>query len=204
MAPEGGRSMDRELVERVCSGDEEAFGLIADAAFDRCYAVAHRILGEAPAAQDATQQALLDIWRKLPDLRDPARFEAWCYRIVVHACYAEARRTKRAIPGFLPEDHQASTTVDEFRAIVDRDEVERAFDRQRVEHRAVLVLRYYLDLPLGEIAAILEVPTGTVKSRIHNGLRAMRAAIEADARTSARADATKHAYTAHATTRWTP
>ena len=196
--------MDRELVERARSGDEEAFGLIADAAFDRCYGIAHRILGEAPAAQDATQQALLDIWRKLPNLHDPARFEAWCYRIVVRACYAEARRSKRAIPGFLPDDHDASTTVDEFRAIVDRDEIERAFDCQKVEHRAVLVLRYYLGLPLEEIAAVLEIPVGTVKSRIHNGLRAMRATLEADARTATGSGITSHAFAARATTRWTP
>ena len=196
--------MDRELVERARGGDEEAFGLIADAAFDRCYAIAQRILGEAAAAQDATQQALLDIWRKLPTLRDVDRFEAWCYRIVVHACYAEARRYRRAIPAFLSDDHEPATTSDQFRAIVDRDCVERAFDRQRVEHRAVLVLRYYLDLPLEEIASILEIPVGTVKSRIHNGLRAMRAALEADARSSPPAETSTHAYAAHGTTRWLP
>ena len=196
--------MDRELVERARNGEEEAFGLIADAVYDRCYGVAHRILGEAPAAQDATQQALLDIWRKLPNLRDPGRFEAWCYRIVVHACYAEARRIKRAIPALLPEDSQPATTADQFRAIVDRDEVERAFDRQRVEHRAVLVLRYYLDLPLEDIANILDVPLGTVKSRIHNGLRAMRAAIEADARTADETERAHYTYAPQATTRWAP
>ena len=196
--------MDRELVERARNGEGEAFGLIADAVYDRCYGVAHRILGEAPAAQDATQQALLDIWRKLPNLRDPSRFEAWCYRIVVHACYAEARRIKRAIPALLPEDSQPATTADQFRAIVDRDEVERAFDRQRVEHRAVLVLRYYLDLPLEDIANILDVPLGTVKSRIHNGLRAMRAAIEADARTADETERAHCTYATQATTRWAP
>ena len=196
--------MDRELVERARNGEEEAFGLIADADYDRCDGVAHRILGEAPAAQDATQQALLDIWRKMPNLREPSRFEAWCYRIVVHACYAEARRIKRAIPALLPEDSEPATTADQFRAIVDRDEVERAFDRQRVEHRAVLVLRYYLDLPLEDIANILDVPLGTVKSRIHNGLRAMRAAIEADARTADETERAHYTYATQATTRWAP
>lgn len=196
--------MDRELVERARGGDEEAFGLIADTVFDRCYAIAQRILGEAAAAQDATQQALLDIWRRLPTLRDADRFEAWCYRIVVHACYAEARRSRRAIPGFLPEGQEPATTTDQFRAVVDRDCVERAFDRQRVEHRAVLVLRYYLDLPLEDIASILEIPVGTVKSRIHNGLRAMRAALEADARSTPTTETSIHAYATHGTTRWMP
>ncbi len=195
--------MDLRLVDRARSGDEDAFGLIVDSVYDRCYAVADRILHEAPAAQDATQQALLDIWHKLPRLRDVARFDAWCYRVVVNACYAEARRSKRAIPGPLPEDHQPTTTIDEFRVILDRDQVQRAFDRLAIEHRAVLVLRYYLDLPIEQIAAILEIPTGTVKSRIHNGLRGMRAAIEADARPASAADPVINAISVNPTTRWT-
>ena len=195
--------MDQELIERARQGDREAFALIIDASFDRCYEIARRVLGESHLAQDATQQAMLSIWRDLPKLRANDRFDAWAYRITVNACYSEAKRARRSI-AVLNADDSVHAVADEFGSVVDRDQLERAFSRQKLEHRAVLVLRYYLDLPLGEIAAILEVPTGTVKSRIHNGLRAMRAAIEADSRTSARADAAKHAYTAHATTRWTP
>jgi len=195
--------MDLQLVDRARRGDHDAFGLIVEPVYDRCYAVACRILGPTPAAQDATQQALLDIWSKLPRLRDVARFEAWCYRIVVNACYAETRKSRRAIPGPLPADLETATTVDEFRTIVDRDQVERAFDRQRVEHRAVLVLRYYLDLPLEEIAAILDIPTGTVKSRIHNGLRSMRATIEADARAPSTTEPELSAFITSPITRWT-
>ncbi|MEA2026317.1 MAG: sigma-70 family RNA polymerase sigma factor [Chloroflexota bacterium] len=195
--------MDLQLVDRARRGDHDAFGLIVEPVYDRCYAVACRILGPTPAAQDATQQALLDIWDKLSRLRDVARFEAWCYRIVVNACYAETRRSMRAIPGPLPADHETATTADEFRTVVDRDQVERAFDRQRIEHRAVLVLRYYLDLPLEEIGAILEIPTGTVKSRIHNGLRSMRATIEADARAPSTTGPGLSAFIATPTTRWT-
>ncbi len=88
--------MDTELVVRAQQGDEGAFASLAVAAGDRLHAVAHRILRDIDLAEDATQQALLAIWRDLPQLRDPARFEAWSYRLLVRACYAEGRRTRRS------------------------------------------------------------------------------------------------------------
>ena len=90
--------MDTELVVRAQRGDEGAFASLAVAAGDRLHAVAHRILRDIDLAEDATQQALLAIWRDLPQLRDPARFEAWSYRLLVRACYAEGRRTRRWAP----------------------------------------------------------------------------------------------------------
>src|SRR3990172_5226853 len=71
-------------------GDEEGFRRLAAATVDRLYAIAHRILRDPDRAQDATQQALFGAWRDLPTLRDHERFEAWLYRLIVHACYAEA------------------------------------------------------------------------------------------------------------------
>ena len=84
--------MDTDLVTRAQHGDEEAFASLAVAVGDRLHAVAHRILRDIELAEDATQQALLAIWRDLPQLRDPARFDAWSYRLLVRACYAEGRR----------------------------------------------------------------------------------------------------------------
>ena len=78
--------MDIDLVTRAQSGDEEAFASLAVAAGDRLHAVAHRILRDIDLAEDASQQALLAIWRDLPQLRDPGRFEAWAYRLLVHVC----------------------------------------------------------------------------------------------------------------------
>src|SRR6187397_352177 len=86
--------MDTELVIRAQHGDEGAFTSLAVAVGDRLHAVAHRILRDTDLAEDATQQALLNVWRDLPQLRDPARFDAWSYRLLVRACYAEARRTR--------------------------------------------------------------------------------------------------------------
>jgi len=173
--------MDYELLDRAREGDGEAFALIVDASFERCHEIARRILGESPLAQDATQQAMLSIWRDLPKLRDPARFEAWSYRIVVHACYAEAKRARQALPNIYALDHD-SVITDEFGTVIDRDAIERAFARQKIEHRAVLVLRFYLDMPVEEVASTLDIPLGTAKSRIHHALKAMRAALDADSR----------------------
>ena len=91
--------MDPELVTRAQHGDDEAFAVLAVAVGNRLHAVAHRILRDVSLAEDATQQALLAIWRDLPKLRDPTRFEAWAYRLVVRACYAEGRRAYRMAAG---------------------------------------------------------------------------------------------------------
>ena len=177
--------MDAELIGRAQHGDEEAFASLAVAAGDRLHAVAHRILRDTDLAEDATQQALLAIWRDLPQLRDPARFDAWSYRLLVRACYAEAGRTRRWSPNvrLLPVDDRAG--ADELSSVVDRDQLERGFRRLSIDHRAVVVLHHYLDLPLPEIAEVLGVPAGTVRSRLHHAMRGLRAALEADARSAA-------------------
>ena len=174
--------MDTELVVRAQQGDEGAFASLAVAAGDRLHAVAHRILRDIDLAEDATQQALLAIWRDLPDLRDPARFDAWSYRLLVRACYAEGRRSRRATPNLrlLPTDE--STAGEGLSEVVDRDQLERGFRRLSVEHRAVVVLHHYLDWPLEQIAETLGVPIGTVRSRLHHAMRGLRAALDADAR----------------------
>ena len=178
--------VDAELIGRAQHGDEEAFASLAVAAGDRLHAVAHRILRDIELAEDATQQALLAIWRDLPQLRDPARFDAWSYRLLVRACYAEARRTRRAAPNLhlLPVDEPEM--AEGLSSVVDRDQLERGFRRLSIDHRAVVVLHHYLDLPLDEVADVLGVPVGTVRSRLHHAMRGLRAALEADARPAAR------------------
>ena len=123
--------MDTDLVVRAQHGDEEAFASLAVAAGDRLHAVAHRILRDIDLAEDATQQALLAIWQRLPQLRDPARFDAWSYRLLVRACYAEARRTRRSASNLrlLPSDQPVG--ADDLSTVVDR-EIGRASCRERV------------------------------------------------------------------------
>ena len=178
--------MDTDLVRRAQGGDQEAFADLVYAIADRFLAVSHRILSDIDLAEDATQQALLSVWQDLPQLRDLARFEAWSYRLLVRACYAEARRTRRWAPNLrlLPADEPA--VVDELSPVVDRDQLERGFRRLSIDHRAVVVMHHYLDLTLAEIADSLDVPEGTVRSRLHYAMRGLRAALAADARPTPR------------------
>ena len=178
--------MDTELVTRAQHGDEGAFASLAVAVGDRLHAVAHRILRDIDLAEDATQQALLAIWRDLPQLRDPARFEAWAYRLLVRACYAEARRTRRSGSNLrlLPADEPMA--ADELATVADRDQLERGFRRLSIDQRAVVVLHHYLDLSLSDVADALGIPEGTVRSRLHHAMRGLRAALDADARPATR------------------
>ena len=166
--------MDAELIGRAQRGDEEAFASLALAAGDRLHAVAHRILRDIDLAEDATQQALLAIWRDLPQLRDPTRFDAWSNRLLVRACYAEGRRARHWTPNLhiVPTDVPAEEVLS---SVVDRDQLERGFRRLSIDHRAVVVLHHYLDLPLDGVADVLGVPVGTVRSRLHHAMRGLRA-----------------------------
>ena len=172
--------MDTDLVTRAQQGDRDAFSILAAQVADRFLAVSHRILSDIDLAQDATQQALVSVWQDLPSLREPARFEAWSYRLLVRACYAEGRKSRRWAPNLrvLPVDEPMAT--DEMSAIVDRDQLERAFRQLSLNHRTVVVLHHYLDLPLDRVADTLGVPIGTVASRLHYAMRALREVIQSD------------------------
>lgn len=173
--------MDRGLVERARRGDRDAYAELAAASSDRLYAVALRVLRDPEAASDALQGALVRIWRDLPTLRDPDTYEGWSYRVVINVCHDTRRRARRSIPSIDLGDIDAPIT-DSQSAIAMRDELERAFASLSVDQRAVLVLRYYRDLTVAEIATALDISAGTVKSRLHGARNAMRAAIEADSR----------------------
>ncbi len=178
--------MDTDLVVRAQGGDKGAFGLLAGTIADRFLAVARRILRDRDLAEDATQQALLAIWRDLPRLRDPARFEAWSYRLLVRACYAEGRKSRRWAPNLKLLSVDEPMVVDGTSAVVDRDQLERAFRRLSLNHRTVVVLHHYLDLPLDRVADIVGAPLGTVGSRLHYATRQLRSALIADAQPTAR------------------
>jgi RNA polymerase sigma-70 factor (ECF subfamily) len=178
--------MDTDLVIRAQRGDEEAFASLAVAAGDRLHAVAHRILRDVDLAEDATQQALLTIWRDLPQLRDPARFDAWSYRLLVRACYAQGRRERHWTPHLRLLPSNEPTQADGSGRVIDRDQLERGFRRLSIDHRAVVVLHHYLDWPLERVADALGIPAGTARSRLHHAMRGLRAALDADSRPPAR------------------
>jgi RNA polymerase sigma-70 factor (ECF subfamily) len=174
--------MDQGLVVRAQQGDQRSFEALTATEHPRLFRVAHGILGDPHLAEDATQQAFLDIWRNIPRLRDAAKFEGWSYRLLVHACYAEARRRPdwvgldRLPPGGGPRASEA------YASVLERDRLERAFHRLSLDHRAVIVMRYLLDMTPEQVAETLGIPRRTVYSRLKRAMPAMRAALEADAR----------------------
>jgi RNA polymerase sigma-70 factor (ECF subfamily) len=174
----------RELIRRAAGGEHDAFDALVRLVSSRLYGIAYRILRDQYRAEDALQQALIAIWNELPRLRDPDRFDAWTYRVIVRASTAEARRARIGGPmaPLLPGDADPTRAPDDFRGVADRDELERGFSRITPEQRAVLVLQHYAGLSQAEIADVLGVPIGTAGSRIHYAIRALRAAIEADTR----------------------
>lgn len=174
--------MERRLVERAMHGDEEAFDLLVGRIGDSLYSVARRILRDTTLAQDATQQALLAAWRNLPQLRDPDRFEAWAYRLLVNACHAEARREGRQRGNLRLLPHDEPMTPDPASSIATSDQLDRAFRKLTVEHRSVVVLVHYLGFTPTEAAEAMGTPAGTARSRLHYALQQMRSALEADAR----------------------
>lgn len=174
--------MQVALVERARAGDEEAFASLARGAGDRLLAIAYRILRDLGLAEDAVQQTLVLAWRELPSLRDVDRFDAWLRRLLVHACYREARRGRQWAANVRALPMEQAGRTDDFATVVERDQLERGFRRLPPEQRAVFVFHHYLGLTLIEVAAELGVPLGTVKSRLHYATNTLRAAIEADLR----------------------
>ena len=176
--------MQRDLVERARRGDHDAFAQLAGATIPRLDSAAWLILRDAEQAKDAVQNALVRAWRDLPTLRDPDRFDAWLNKLVVRACIDEARRLRRhrvdveLTPLMTPAVDGLETSV------ADRDQIERGFLRLEPEMRAVIVLHHYLDLTLPDVAAALGIPIGTAKSRLHRALGIMRAALDADSRST--------------------
>jgi len=175
----------RDLVERAQAGDREAFSELGRLWVDRLYAIAQLILRDPERAADATQEALVACWRDLRGLRDPDQFESWLRRILVRACYREARRERahhRIVQRVGMLDQPATDPGP--MSVVDRDELERGFVGLSAEQRALLVMHFYLGLPVAETAAVLGVPVGTVKSRLHRATAALRATLDAQARSA--------------------
>jgi RNA polymerase sigma factor (sigma-70 family) len=120
----------------------------------------------------------------MPNLRDIDRFDGWLYRILVHAAADEAKRHRRlrSTVQFIETEPLTDDSID---LIADREQLERGFRQLSIDHRAIVVLRHYVGLPLVEVATALGIPSGTAKSRYHAAMSALRAALEADARLAA-------------------
>ena len=118
-------------------------------------------------------------WKHVRSLRDPDAWDAWLRRLTVRACYRVAKKEKRRreVEQHVTLDAGATVTHDHSTELAQRDWVIGKLDSIDIDKRAVLVLHYYLDLPMPEVAEILDIPYGTAASRLHRGLEALRASM---------------------------
>lgn len=156
---------------------EEEFTAFLVDRLEISYRTARLLLRNEHDAQDATQDALVAAWRARGSLRNPERVAAWFSRTLLNVCRERLRRhaRRRTVP--LDGDHIHSR-LDAFGAVGERDAIERAFVALNADQRIVVVLRYYQDLTIEDIARLIEVPPGTVKSRLHHSLAKLRSMLE--------------------------
>ena len=174
--------VEEQLVLRAQRGDAAAFDSLVDLVGGQLFGLAYHIMSDPHAAEDAAQQALIEIWRQLPRLRDPTRFRAWSCRIVVRTAQAESARQGRWTMRLAGAVRPAESQADHATAVAERDELERGFRRLSTDQRAVLALKFYADRSDDQIAVILAIPVGTVRSRLYHSMRRLRAELDADAR----------------------
>jgi RNA polymerase sigma-70 factor (ECF subfamily) len=170
----------RGLVERARRGDHDAFTELAREAVTRLDRVARLILRDPELARDAVQEALIRAWHDLPGLRDPDRFDAWLHRLTANACFDQARRRRRRVIEVELDSIDGPTIGDAVGALADRELVDAAMQRLDEHGRAIVVLHYFIGMPLSDVAATLGIPIGTVKSRLHRALGEMRTGIETE------------------------
>ena len=171
-----------ELVERARNGDHDAFSVLVNGSTPRLYGAAKLILRDPDRAQDAVQEALVLAWRHIRALRDPQAWDAWLYRLTVRACHRSARTHHRrdVVELHVVSDREPASADDFPTATADRDLIAREVSLLPLDQRTVMVLHFYLDLPLTEAANILDIPVGTAKSRLHRGLSTLRAGLGRD------------------------
>jgi RNA polymerase sigma-70 factor (ECF subfamily) len=173
--------LSRDLVERAQAGDLDAFAQLARAAGPRLKGVANLILRDADRAEDALQDALLLAWRDMHALRDTDAWDAWLRRLTVNACYKIANKESRRsrVELHVTPDPETARTHDGTADVAEREWVFSELARLDIDRRTVLVLHYYLDLPLSAVAETLDIPFGTASSRLNRGLEAMRVSMQA-------------------------
>lgn len=170
--------IDRSLVDRARAGDLDAFESIVRARMDAVFRLTAAILGDDGDAADAAQETFVAAWRQLPRLREPDRFDPWLQRVAVNAARmtlrARTRRRIREIPssriGVMPEALAQPGQSD-------AELLDAALAGLPIEQRTILVLHHLEGRPIAEIAAILDIPEGTAKSRLFHARRALGAAL---------------------------
>jgi len=155
-----------------------AFTQLADEHLDVAYRLARAILHDPSEAQDATHDAVLQAWRKWSSLRDPSHFEHWFDRILVNICRNRLQHASRWEARGISNE-MAMAPGDPYGQAEDRNALGTAIATLSPDHRVVVALRYYRDLPVEEIATRLDIPPGTVQSRLHYALKQLHRVIDA-------------------------
>jgi RNA polymerase sigma-70 factor (ECF subfamily) len=174
----------RRLVERAREGDHDAFAELVHASVARLDAAARLILRDRELARDAVQEGFFRAWRDLRSLRDPDRFDAWVYRLTVNSCLDLARRRRRRpmeVEIIEILETSGPTMPDLADEVANRTLVDGVMRRLDEQGRSIIVLHYYLGLPISEVAIALGIPVGTVKSRLNRALREMQSEAQANA-----------------------
>jgi RNA polymerase sigma-70 factor (ECF subfamily) len=161
---------DDELVARFLAGDQAAFTALVHRHERRVYNLALRMLGREEDAKDAAQDAFLNALRKLSSFRGQAAFTTWMHRVTMNTCYDILRKRRREpLLDDPPDDIPSRVTGDPASQVADAIDVQRALVQVPEDFRAVLILHDVQDLAYEDIAQILGIPVGTVKSRLHRG-----------------------------------
>ena len=166
----------RAFVEAARGGDHDAFARLVRDHAARLDGAARLMLRDPELARDAVQEALIRAWRDLSGLRDLDRFDAWLYRLTINACLDILRRRRRRAFEVELSPLQMSPGQDIASTIADRAFLDGALARLDPTLRAVVVLHFYLGMPLPEVATALAIPLGTAKSRLHRALGLLRVA----------------------------
>lgn len=176
------RTMDELLVLRCQAGEHAAFDLLIRRWQRRLWGYARRLTGREDAAWDATQEAWVAILRRIRSLSDPAWFAAWAFRIVRNKCADQSRRANRHenLTAALAERQRLQAGPSSGSPT--RDTVTGALQRLSRDRQELLLLKYSTDLNIYEIAMVLGVPAGTVKSRLHHAREELRQMLEGDRR----------------------
>ena len=169
------------LISRARGGDREAFGALVEQYRDNVYRLAYRMCGNAYDADEAAQEAFVAAWRALPNFRGDAKFSTWLYRLTTNAAIDVMRREKRHQTVGDGEMIEVADDADSPQETVERTEqqeaVQKALATLSEEYREVLLLRYMEELDYAEIAEVLQLPSGTVKSRINRAKAALKTAL---------------------------
>ena len=175
---------DERLVQRYLQGDSSAFTALVQRHETRVYNVCLRILGDREDARDAAQDTFITVLRKLPQFRGESAFSTWLHRVAVNACYDALRKRKRHPMLRLATDDERDALAetgppapDPAEAVAGQVDVVRALAQVPEDYRIALILADVRDLPYEEISRALDVPVGTVKSRVHRGRVALARAM---------------------------